>query len=230
MSFPQNSVVLDSLQDVFDQTPALFAQYKTFIDSNSTFPMLKPMVNMDDKNVLNTNQARPVPLKKIIDILASNKASYLNPEDYAMEQSKINNWFKYNNLALGITFIMSVLGILSFGLFCVTCVQNMSTRSLVATAVAATGSVLPVGKAHELNDHEIIKEDMSYKGYILLSALITYLSFKILKKLYNTFIVYRFNIPVRGSPSKTHKTQLFIQLLSNDEQCLIHLAHIPLND
>ena len=103
----------------------------------------------------------------------------------------------------------------------------MRTRSLITTAVAATGLVLPVTEAKPLCGSQI-EQDMSYKGYILLSALITYVTFKILKKLYNTFILYRFHIPVHGNPSNTKRTQLYIQLFTPRDQCLLHIARIPI--
>lgn len=132
----------------------------------------------------------------------------------------------YGNLVLGITFIMSIIGIVSFGLFCVTCVQNMRTRSLLTAVFATTGTILPVTEASPLAN-EAIHQDMSYKGYILLSAFATYVTFKILKKLYNNFILYRFHIPVQGSPSIIHKTQIYVQMITASEQCMLHIAHIP---
>ena len=76
-------------------------------------PTLKVTDHMDETQVLFTKQSQGTPLQKVIDLITSNKETYLTADDLVLHESHLENWFVEDNIDRAVTFLMSILGLTS---------------------------------------------------------------------------------------------------------------------
>ena len=197
MSYPLNAAVMYNFKHELGNLNAEFDYYKSMTKKKlSTPPRLNAISMSDEAHILYTNTKKPVGLERVIAMIQSSELSFLTQEDRLIEESKFEKWFTACKIASGLTFLFSLMGIVSaIVMFCYCCRQN-TIKSLLVAAVAKADQVL---KASASDIGYNITKDMTYHLYVMSAFIISFLMYKLYKWIYKNYISLQILTPIGDS-------------------------------
>ena len=104
-------------------------------DNLFTAPRLNAISMADEAHILYTNTKKPVDLQRVSSMVDSKELTFLTEEDRLIEDRKFHKWFSYGRIAYGITFIMSIIGIVASIGMCFYCYKIRKISPILGTAL-----------------------------------------------------------------------------------------------
>ena len=233
LKYPFNSVVLFQLKDMIEKQKQ---ELEYYIADSSNINYETPSINVLEKTnnsqVLYDKPETGVELNRVIDIIKSNKHVYLSAddmiqlEDVANDDENLKEWFQLNKIELGITFVMSLFGVISSLATICFCVHYCKRQKYAAVLSAMLQNPQMV-KAVKLDDDATIAfNEFKYRMYLLLAGVICYVLYRLAVWIYNKYIVYRLVIPQVSTDTVKHKCHVYLEIINDKEKLLLYLISI----
>ncbi len=117
----------------FFNTSHLNIDVKALFDSvpNDVTPILK-LERTDLDNVLLEDSSTPINLCRLAKLASKDNSVYFSKNDKRQNMNDFNNWFSHHNVELGVSFVLSIMGAISFLVIIVFGVKSHRIRRLIA--------------------------------------------------------------------------------------------------
>ena len=203
VAYPFNAAVIYSLHDSIKNLSLDMNYYATFsTEINYGPPHLTTVKLSNDDEILYTNPKQPVGLQRVIDMIKSNHKTFLPGNDRLKDESSFDHWFDNDKIAYGITFLMSITGIICAIITFIFCYRQGKIGSILGTLL--TTQSIPLVEASDGMDK--VETDMRYRRYLLTAGISTYLVYKLVKFIY--------------------KHHIYLELTSSKEKILIYVTTV----
>ena len=173
-----------------------------------------------------------VAFQKVKDMLACDRQQFLAAEDLLAEQNKIKGWFSGGNIARGLTFVLSLVGVVAAIIFIAYCYKQHKGNKLAAAMTTFALGKLPTAQARPILNHEhamAARNEFNYRLYLVIAMFVTYMIYRLGKFLFNRYIKYRLVIPKISAQADKYQCHLYIEVLSHTEKVILYLLTIASN-
>ena len=230
LRYPLNSVVLYQLKELSDASDKNLEYFKSALnDTNYNIPSFRVLEKVNNSEVLYDKPETGVELDRVVDIIKSQKEVYLSADDLIQLEEVINekddleSWFTLNRIELGLTFLMSIFGVISTIIticFCVHYCKGNKYASVISTMLQHP----PIVKAAAVEDSATIAyNEFKYRMFLLLAGIICYLLYKIGHWIYKKYVIYKLIIPHVTDQKIRRKCHLYLEIVNGHEKLVIYL-------
>lgn len=181
----------------------------------------------DDRGILHvSSQEESVDLNRVVDLIKNHNVVHFDKHDKLSDTNAFSGWWKsLDNIALSITFILSILGTLAIILAIFNCVRNHKTAAYL-------GTVLSLTQRAEASSG-FCRRDASISDILpalllqLCLAVALYSIFQLLHKLYIKCTMIKIILPHHTNMVTNTNSHLILELGNLDHIKDIYICTIP---
>ena len=164
------------------------------VPQNLDLPSLSLQQHLHGDDILADGEFKQeLNLKRVIQAMKDRKPRFLDREDKQLASGKIENWFlNIDNIAIGTTFILSILGSLAAILGVYNCIKTYKVMSIFGFLMAKPRTVQAASGESE---SELLEFVIKERIYQILIVICLYLVYKLAKLAHNKLALVKIFAP-----------------------------------
>ena len=228
LSYPVNAAVMAYhktvlLENKITNVSTLFPKPPHFI-----VPMLNITLHNDDDTLVETNEGKPIPLARVSSMLQKQKKIFYDTSVKQIENSKFENWWAGENIAIGCAFVLALMGSILGVVAIFNCVR---THRVSATMGAMLMQQVPKANALPM----FCKRDASLIEILppllvqLAVSLTLFLTIKLIWKMYTKWSIVKIINPNTVAIKTRNEVHFLLELFNEREYIRLYVFTVHSN-
>ena len=186
-----NSLVIYNLRDIISNLNVSQGYYEARIENTELkIPIFKVLEKINKSRVLYDRPQSGVDFNRVVNMIKSQQVTYLSAEDMIEHQDEFENWFMGDNIELAVTFILSLLSLISLIGTIMLCTHYCKSRTWTTAILASLMQHPETVKAASTTsdvDADMAFNEFRYRMYLLLAGIISYIIYRLMKEIGDTY-------------------------------------------
>ena len=228
LKYPLNGAVLAYHREIMDQNHIENLSGLFVHPPQLTIPRLNLSFNRDENVLVETDVGQPIPLARVSRMLKKPSHIYYDKDEKQITNSKFENWWSGENIAIGCAFILAIIGGIAAIIGICNCVRThrvSSTMGALMLQQMPKANALPMFCKRDASILEILPPLMVQ----LTISLTIFLVVKLLWRWYVNWSVVKIIDPAVVSIKTNNTVHLCLEMFNEREYLRVYLFTVKTN-